>query len=120
MSSLNERLREIIGKNFTWEINGIDGIRLKKVSVNINLDDEAIAQIKQAFAEETGITTLDWIKEQGYAKVRKDRYRYVTGQEWYELFVEELEKSVNVNRRTQDFTDAILVAQKASGIEDDK
>jgi hypothetical protein len=50
----------------------------------------------------------------------KDTFKsegYMTGQEWYNRFIAELDKSVDVNRKTQDFTDGILAAKRAAEVE---
>lgn len=41
----------------------------------------------------------------------------LTGEEWLDRFIIELESFIDTNRRTQDFTDAVLAARKASGVE---
>ncbi len=68
--------------------------------------DDAIVQIKQAFQSE------------GYLDPVQAKYLYEnSGQEWCDKFVKELEKAVDTNRRTQDFTDAILAAKRAAGLD---
>lgn len=64
--------------------------------------DPTIAQIKQAFADEI-------IQPLGQGV-------YCSGAEWLDRFTKELESFIDTNRRTQDFTDAVLAARKASGV----
>jgi hypothetical protein len=102
--------------------------------VPVHLPYEAVAQIKQLFADEGYVKPLvlekEVFMEKGYVKITGSQEQQaalanmilgnsvMTGQEWYDRFIAELEKSVYVNRVTQDFTDAVLAARYASGLEE--
>lgn len=94
MSDLDDKLREILDGNFGADYS------------------DAIAQIKQAFAEH-------------YDAIEKDTLHYVsnlklmTGQEWYERFEHELAtppKSGFTTERVDIFQRAKEAAKRAAGI----
>lgn len=133
MSDLDDKLREIAAKLYNHDFFVSD---LTPSSPILSHGDEsvdsAIRELKQVFADA------------GYATVRKDRYRdeqgkefqqytiqyadgsgqfvrvpsfeYMTGSEWYERFIGEMEKLIEITHTKQDFTEAIIAASTAAGI----
>lgn len=100
MASLDDKLRGIIG-------NGYDRFDVEK----------AIAQIKQAFADE------GWIKPEGADLIADVLDDMMTGQEWYDRFMKELPDSIDLvhpDREVFDRRWAITAAKKAAGLTDDK
>lgn len=113
MSDLDERLREILGTYYP-ELSTYGDFEASGIS-----DDDAIAQIKQAFADEdyvkNGVVT-DWWADK-YAKYRG----YMTGQEWYERFKKELPNTKLAGilpgvETTYRYNTILLAARRAAGI----
>lgn len=84
MSNLDDKLREIIYQCLRVENVGVQAIGgIRPIIVG---DDETIAQIKQAFADEQNLVMRGVVdpKEGGL----------LTGQEWYEKFEKEWQRSI--------------------------
>ena len=81
--SLDDKLKEILGKQ------------------GAGASDETIPQIKQAFADEAGLTQLIQDTANLYANMKHDALRlglsysntqYLSGQEWYDNFEKEYDQ----------------------------
>lgn len=89
MSSLDNKLREIL-------------IATQPEEIPVTID-EAVDQIKQAFAEAGYVPIVGFLKDNGW----------LTGQEWYERFEKQLPPFSLVP-----FEDIIEAAKRASGLEE--
>lgn len=120
--TLDDKLREIATNTFYK--GATKGLEFPKIAKpDGTYLDGVIAQIKAVFSDE-GYVQLAYnpVKKTVAGKpideVLKTNDTHMTGQEWYDAFIKALENSVDVNRRTQDFTDAVLVAKHAAGLQD--
>lgn len=85
---LDEKLRKIL---HSWESQG-----LERGWGTIGDENNAIAQIKEAFAEEGYRPAVRQIKVSSFEeamKIQEERIPVMTGQEWYERFAEEYLKA---------------------------
>lgn len=113
MSDLDDKIRNVLMQQENHIKAYLHGVK----NPGIPKTEDAIAQIKQAFAEEGYIS----VKEDYELKVDIDNSLSMAGREWYERFSAALTSygclRINVGSVDWDSGDVMRAAKKAAGLE---
>lgn len=114
MSELDKKLETLVGYSYAVGTNDGESARREKTVV-----PQTVEKIKQAFIDD------GWVKDFGTVELHvHNATNVMTGQEWYDKFIDELVNSESIAEppitRMKAYNHYLAAAKRASGIKDNE